>query len=55
MTLGDFFSGNWTWMQLIGELWPIVLPAAIMYWAGYAKGWNDGARDAERMLGRILK
>jgi ABC-type uncharacterized transport system permease subunit len=50
MSLGDLFSGSWTWRQLLGDVLPLVLVAVAAFTAGYAKGWNVGVRWCETVM-----
>lgn len=51
MTIGDLFSGAWTWVDLFGEVFPIFLVAFTAFWAGYERGTRKAVHYmAERYL-----
>ena len=50
MTLTDLFRGDWTWMALLREAYPVVLVAVASYIAGHARGWNHGFMRALNLM-----
>jgi len=50
MTLADLIRGEWTWMTLLRETYPVALVAVAFYIAGHARGWNRGFMRAFHLM-----
>jgi hypothetical protein len=54
MTVGDLFSGAWTWGLLFNEIGPIVMVAAAAFYAGYERGQRIAYERTEALIDLTL-
>lgn len=55
MSLLDFFTGNWTFTELVREIGPLALATVSAYLAGYWRGRNVEVAEVEDLYAYFKK
>lgn len=55
MTIRDLFAGDWTWLQLLGEVGLVLVACLVAFAAGHARGWNRGFLKAQWLMDELQK